>query len=273
MARHTSAEAPGRPPAAGTAAADARDADAPAPPEPAATGDDGGATLRHAAAGAPPPAAADTPAGAAAPASGFADTGPAPLPLPLRPDASSRHDEASAAAPAEADLFPFLDGPRAAPRRDHPALRPALALAASLLALALAAQAVVQWRDAIAARLPGTRPAIDALCLAAGCSVAPLRRLDDVSIEGSEWNPAPSGGAAQLVVVLKNAGGVPVALPWVELTLTEVNGALLARRALAPGDFAGAPATLAPAAEVVLRATLAVEGRPPAGYTVALFHP
>ncbi len=224
-----------------------------------------------------PPAAPDAPDAADA---HFAPTEPPPLPLPLRPDASLRPDAADAAgiaaadeALAEAQAFAFLADPPADPRWRHPGVRAALAVAAALLALALAAQAALHWRDVLAAARPGLRPALDALCLAAGCRVGPLRRLEGVSVEGSEWLPSPSGDAARLVLVLRNAGELPVALPWVELTLTEVNGRLLARRALAPADFGATSATLAPASETVLEATLAVDGPPPAGYTVELFHP
>ena len=178
--------------------------------------------------------------------------------------------------PAELDLPSFdgmADDVGDDARRPHRGLQAALAAAVLLLALALALQAAWHWRDLVAAAWPPSRPTLDALCQAAGCRIEPLRRLDGVAVESSALTAAPSGRAVQLVLVLRNRGRLPVALPWVELALTEVNGGLLARRALSPADLGATSATIAPSAEATLQATLAVDGRPPSGYTVELFQP
>ena len=190
------------------------------------------------------------------------------LPVPLT--------NAGDTIPAELDLPAFAgttDEAAADARRTHPGLQAALAVAVVLLAIALMLQAAWHWRDLIAAAWPPSRPTLDAVCQAAGCRIEPLRRLDGVTVESSALIAAPSGQAVQLAIVLRNRGGMPVAMPWVDLALTEVNGALMARRALSPADLGATSATIAPSAEATLRATLAVVGRPPSGYTVELFQP
>ena len=101
----------------------------------------------------------------------------------------------------------------------------------------------------------------------------PLRRIDDIVIESSALTGAPTGNAIRLSVVLRNRGTLPLAMPAIELSLTDPAGQLLARRALLPADFAMAGATRAASAETPLQLVLAVDGRRPSGYTVEPFYP
>jgi hypothetical protein len=59
----------------------------------------------------------------------------------------------------------------------------------------------------------------------------------------------------------------------VDLSLTDGNGELVARRALAASDFDRASATLAPASEASLHLAFSTDGRRVAGYTVEIFYP
>lgn len=173
------------------------------------------------------------------------------------------------------DTPSFARPPAADPRWQRPAVRASLAAAAALLALGLPLQAALHWRDELAAGHPAARPALDALCRAAGCRVQPLRRIASVSIESSALGGGAAGRPLQLALTLRNRAALPLAVPWVDLTLTEVNGGVIARRALSPAELGAAAPTLAPGAETALQATLALDnhGRPPSGYTVEIFHP
>ena len=150
----------------------------------------------------------------------------------------------------------------------------ALGLVCGVLALTLAAQATFHYRDLLAAVAPPLRPALEALCDLAGCRIEALRRIDDIVIDSSTLTSAPSGeNTVRLALVLRNRGALPLAMPSIELTLTDPGGQMLVRRALAPADFA-APSTALPAAsERALQVVLATGSRRASGYTVEPFYP
>jgi hypothetical protein len=61
-------------------------------------------------------------------------------------------------------------------------------------------------------------------------------------------------------------------LPSIDLTLTDANGRLVARRVLAPHDFRAAE-VIAPRAEAGLQALLSAGTPSVVGYTVEIFYP
>ncbi len=148
-----------------------------------------------------------------------------------------------------------------------------LAVLGLLLTCTLALQAALHQRDLVATLLPQTRPALQALCDAAGCRIEPLRRIDDIMIESSSLTSASAGDAVQLVVVLRNRGVFTLAMPSIELTLTDAGGQMLVRRALSPADFGVADATLPAASEAPLQLQLTTGSRRASGYTVEPFYP
>ena len=189
----------------------------------------------------------------------------------LADDGVPPSEDATAEPPAVAPAF-LRDAEREA-RWQRPRRVFALAIIALGLAAALVGQATVHFRDLIVATAPGTRPAMGALCDAVGCQIEPLRRIDDVLVESSALTSAPAGDAFRLSVVLRNRGALPLAMPSVELTLTDAGGQTLARRALSPAEFRVRSATLAPAAETPIELVLSTGGRKATGYTVEPFYP
>ena len=181
-------------------------------------------------------------------------------------------DDAAGAPPAVA-APEFLRQAERKARWDRPRTVAALSLLCLLLGLALALQAAVQFRDLLATVVPQTRPALQALCEMAGCSVEPLRRIEDVVIESSALTSAPNGSAVRLSVVLRNRGPLPLAIPSIELTLTDPAGQILARRALSPSNFGVTTGTLPAASETPLQLVMATSGRRASGYTVEPFYP
>jgi predicted Zn finger-like uncharacterized protein len=168
----------------------------------------------------------------------------------------------------------FLREAAAAERWRRPHVRLALGATALLLALALGAQWALHFRDTVAARWPATRPTLMAACAALGCRIEVPRRIEDIAVESSALTRASGqGDALRLVVALRNRGPLSLALPHVELSLTDVNGELIARRALAAADFPAAGASLPAAGETTLRTLLADPGGRVAGYTVEVFYP
>lgn len=152
--------------------------------------------------------------------------------------------------------------------------RKLLALSALLLGVLLASQVLHQQRDEVAARWPATRSAFQAWCGWTGCELSAPRRIADLSVESTALT---RGGNApdtyRFSVVLRNRAGLPVALPWLELSLTDANGELVARRALSPGELHATSTHVAGGAEFTLSAQLAAGTMRIAGYTVELFYP
>ena len=175
--------------------------------------------------------------------------------------------------PLPADAPAFIRQADRRARWNSPRARGLLAAAAVALLVLLAVQAAWPSRDMLAARWPAARPVLDALCAAAGCRVEPPRRLDDLSVDSSSLTRAPSGSAVQLALVLRNRGTLAVAMPSVDLTLTDVGGQPIARRVLSPAELRAASPTLAPGAQAALQTVLAFDGPPPSGYVLEIFYP
>jgi hypothetical protein len=152
-------------------------------------------------------------------------------------------------------------------------MRKTLALLAFALTLLLTGQAAHHYRDAVAARLPGAAPALQAWCAWSRCTIEAPRRLDDIVVESTALAKAAAGDSFRLSVVLRNRAPVAASLPWVELTLTDANGELLARRALSPRDMRAPSAPIGAGAETTLQATLSTNALRITGYTVEVFYP
>ena len=168
----------------------------------------------------------------------------------------------------------FLQRAERAARWRRPAMRRALGAAALVLLAGLALQLAHHQRDALAARWPEARPTLDAWCETVGCRIEPLRRIEDISVESTALTKvATPADAFQLSVALRNRGDLPLALPSVDLSLTDAAGQVVARRALAPQDFHVAAISLAPGAESAWQLTLSAGSPRVAGYTVEIFYP
>jgi predicted Zn finger-like uncharacterized protein len=156
------------------------------------------------------------------------------------------------------------------------ARRIALALGSLVLLLALAAQAVVSFRDVLAARYPALRPALVSSCALLGCSVRLPTRPDQLVIETGELITL-GGNAYTFSTLLRNQGDMALAWPSIELTLNDANDKPLVRRVFGPRDYAGAAATsptgFGARAEQPVKIHFRLEGLEPSGYHIAVFYP
>ncbi|HKX42913.1 MAG TPA: zinc-ribbon and DUF3426 domain-containing protein [Burkholderiaceae bacterium] len=193
---------------------------------------------------------------------------PASDPMPLESEAAT----AKAAAASEPAAPEFLRQAHERARWQQPRVRIALGAALGLFALVFVLQAAHHFRDAVAARWPSTQPLLLAWCDLAGCSIGTPRRIDDIVVDSTALGRL-SADAFRLSVTLRNRGTLVVALPDVDLTLTDVGGQLLARRVLAPRDFRITQTMLPPGGEVALQAPIAAGTLPVSGYTVEVFYP
>lgn len=204
-------------------------------------------------------------------------------PAPDAPPAAS----AEAAAPPAAALSPeqpeakpsFLRKAERAERWRRPQVRAALAATAAVAALGLLGQVTLAYRDQVAARFPATRAALVQVCEGLGCSVQPPRAINSLVVDSSALVRVERSSVYKLQVGLRNATSHELALPALDLSLTDSQGRLIARRVLLAEELLAqnatpeAPAALAGGRELVLQATLQSAGEPIAGYTIELFYP
>lgn len=172
-----------------------------------------------------------------------------------------------------ADAPEFVRSAERAARWQSSGARKALRLMAVLLALLLVGQAANHYRDGMAARLPGTVAALQAWCRFSGCTLEPPRRIEDIVVESTALAKAGPGEAFRLSVTLRNRATTVAALPWIDLSLTDANGQLVARRALSPQDFRSRTTTMPAGSETSLQAMMSTGTVRIAGYTVEVFYP
>jgi len=155
--------------------------------------------------------------------------------------------------------------------RSGPA-RLAIGVGSAFAAAVLLLQVGHHFRDTVAARWPGSRPLIVAWCKLADCTLEAPRRIDEVMVDSTALTRAIGLDAFVLSVTLKSRSALPLVMPSVDLSLTDGNGRLIARRALAPRDF-GAASVIQPGAEAPLQLMLSAGSARVSGYTVEIFYP
>lgn len=172
----------------------------------------------------------------------------------------------------------------------RPALRWSLALVSCALLATLLLQMALFQRSTLAMSQPWLRPGLQALCGYLRCEIAPPQQIEAVVIDSSSFNKL-AANTYRLQVVIRNTGVIPLALPSLELTLTDSQDQAQLRRVLTPVELGATAPTLAAGAEfpgvVVIRilnpppdangsAAAAVPPSGPlriAGYRVLAFYP
>ena len=164
-----------------------------------------------------------------------------------------------------------------AARWRRPRVRLALGAGAGLAALALAAQVVFSYRDLAAARWPALQPVLAQACATLRCEVGPPRFIAGLAVQSSGLSRVQTSDLYRLAVTLRNQADIDLAVPAIDLSLTDTQGRLVSRRVLYAGDLGPVQERLGAGRELVLLATLQVAGTPAsepvAGYTIELFYP
>lgn len=203
------------------------------------------------------------------------DLPPAAELLPPAPEETNDLEASEAVLSAFPEQVGFV---RQAQRRawwQRPAVRWSLAVLSLLLCVGLLLQWVLFERDRIAALRPDLRPALNALCAPLGCRVEPLRWVQALSIESTTLARRGNGRYA-LEVVLRNASLFELAMPALELSLTDVRDQLLLRRVILPAELTAAPATVPASNTLTLRVDVLIDGpvgEALAGYRTLVFYP
>ena len=153
-----------------------------------------------------------------------------------------------------------------------------LGIASGVLALMLALQAVYFWRTTLAARLPVIQPWLAQACDALGCGVGLPQDDNAISVSSSDLLSDPAHPATIHVnLLIANQAGYVEAYPHIELTLTDTQNAIVARRIFTPKEYLPSPAKraagIAAGTEASVDLTLNVGTLAAAGYRVLVFYP
>lgn len=157
----------------------------------------------------------------------------------------------------------------------RPLVRVMLGFAACVLLVALTLQIAVQERDRIAAAQPALKPLLQQLCGPLQCTVGPPRQIEAVVIEGSTFSKL-RGDAYRLNFTLRNQAATDIAMPAVELTLTDGQDQPVVRRVLTPADMGAPSGTLTAGGDWNGNFAMSVAGNGlgrVAGYRVLAFYP
>jgi predicted Zn finger-like uncharacterized protein len=156
-----------------------------------------------------------------------------------------------------------------------PSVRLLLSVVMLLLWALLASQWAVQERDRLAARYPDFQPLLARLCEPLGCTIGAVRDLQAVVIDSSTLTRR-LGDFYSFDLVLKNTSAMALAMPALELSLTDTADTVISRRVYLPGELPDVPPLLPPRSTVPvsLRLSLAVGNElSMAGYRALVFYP
>lgn len=148
-------------------------------------------------------------------------------------------------------------------------------MASVLLGILLLAQTAYFLRDAIASKLPQTRPALERACATLGCSLSLPKNPDLLQIIGSDLQ-TEAADQLRLSLTLGNRADQAQAWPVLVLTLTDQRNRPLARRSFAPSEYLGDPRRIAsgipPRSEQPLSLPLTVNKLAPMGFNLQLVY-
>ena len=189
----------------------------------------------------------------------------------------------AAAAAADAGATPqdiassFLQDARRERSRVSPVL---VAAGAFLLALLLLGQLAAAYRAEILVVFPQARPALGELCRIFRCTVDWPARHEHLVVVGTELQALPGTPAFELTAVVRNRGNTTLALPAIELTLSDTLSRTVARRVFAPSEYlagetdaeARLAAGLQAGADLTIRIAFEARGVNAAGFVVYPFY-
>lgn len=154
---------------------------------------------------------------------------------------------------------------------------------ALLAAIALGGQVAYRYHTDLAIQLPGIAPKLQRFCAMAGCTMTLPSRAEFLRTEWNELVSLPEHpNLIQLNATLRNQASYAQALPMLELTLTDDNDRIVARKAFSPRDYLAPladgtpsplPASLAANGELRAFLQLDLGDMRSSGYTLSWFYP
>jgi predicted Zn finger-like uncharacterized protein len=110
-------------------------------------------------------------------------------------------------------------------------VRTSLALVSVALSVLLVAQVAVNERDRLATLFPQAKSALEVACSYLNCTVSTLRQIDAVAVESSTFTKIRND-TYRLSLAIKNNAPYELAMPALELTLTDAQDQALIKRVL-----------------------------------------
>jgi len=197
-------------------------------------------------------------------------------PSEVWPSALTQADSIATEAAPGVEEPSFMRHARRALFWRRPWVRAVLLVLVLLLLLGLAAQWVYRERQLLSASHPQWTPALQSFCGLLGCGLEPLQRIESVSIDAASFNKIDSA-RYRLSFMLKNSADVPLAVPSIELTLTDLQERVVMRRVLAARELDHSVDLLRPASvwQVDISLGLADEAvaQRVVGYRLLAFYP
>jgi hypothetical protein len=139
-------------------------------------------------------------------------------------------------------------------------------------------QGAVGFRGEIMAKYPQTRALYEGACIRLGCEIGLPRLAERIHIEASDLqfiDPARPG-EIELSVLVRNRAPVAVEYPAFELTLTNAQEQVVARRVFLPDEYLDDPERIArgfaASADLSIRLSLDTGSVRAAGYRLYLFY-
>lgn len=206
-----------------------------------------------------------------APAPALADEEDVPAPEPRYAQAQVKTVDS-----ADAPKLSFMRQARGPSMWQRTSVRVLLSLVALVLLGGLLVQVVVHERDRIAATEPASQEALAMLCEYLDCKVQPVRQIESVVIDSSSFTKVRAD-VYRLNFTLKSTAAIGLAMPALELTLTDMQDQPVVRRVLlaselAPGkDLLGAGAELTTAIPISVKSGSGTERI--SGYRLLAFYP
>ena len=157
----------------------------------------------------------------------------------------------------------------------QPRVRAAQAGVALCLALLLLVQVALHQRDWLAAAHPAWAPWLTAVCQPFGCQVGPLHRIESIRIDSSALVDLKEG-RYRLEVTLNNTSALRLAMPSLELSLTNLRDDVVVRKVIGPHDWSQPTTDLPARAELPLSVQLTLSKASElrmSGYRAIIFYP
>jgi hypothetical protein len=179
--------------------------------------------------------------------------------------------------PGAGDAPSFVVSANRAARWRTPRMRALLLSLATVGLLGLTGQVSHEYRDLVAARYPGARPLLEDACVALDCRVDAARSIESLAVESSGLVRVEKSNLYRLQVALRNRAGIALAVPALDVTLTDSQGRVISRKVLKLAELGTSQATIPSGQELGVQGTLQAQGeaaaQPFAGYTIELFYP
>lgn len=181
---------------------------------------------------------ADHPAESAASTDGdelLLDTQPLPS-TPASREPTAKQKRLVAEQFKTSDELTFLHKERTDLYRDRPKIRTLLSVLIGVLFLGLAGQVVFHERNRLLALEPGLKPWLSAFCTPLNCKLSALQQRDSLVIDGASFTKI-SRNSYRLNFTVKNTSTLALAVPSIELTLTDASEQPVLRRVFTPAEF------------------------------------